>query len=136
MALLVVNGGEVLALNYYVNKATPENLIYELFATNITPAETDVIGTYTLATGGGYANKTLTGASWTTTSAAVAGAAETVYAEQDYTFTGPLTTNGTLYGYLAKRATGGELMHAETFTSFTPTNNGDKVLLTPKITAA
>lgn len=133
MALLVPNVGENIALSYLVGKTTTvRDLIYRLFATNVTPAETDTAGSYTEATGGGYASKTLTGASWTVTNGAPTSAA---YAQQDWTFTGPLTTNGTVYGYYVTRATDGDLVLAEAFTSFTPTANGDKILLTPQITA-
>ncbi len=133
MTILVPNTGEVIALSLLVNKiAAAEDLKYCLFATNITPAETDTSATYTLAAGGGYADKTLTGASWTVTAGAPTSAA---YAQQTWTFTGPLTTNGTIYGYIAKRATTGDLVFAETFTSFTPAANGDNILLTPTITA-
>lgn len=131
MTIVVPNTGEVLALNYLVNKATPEDLKYQLFATNVTPAETDTAGTYTIATGGGYADKTMTGASWTTTGGAPS---NTAYAQQTWTFTGALTTNGTIYGYIAVLASAGTLVLAETFTSFTPTNNGDNIKLTPTIT--
>jgi hypothetical protein len=133
MPLVLVNNGEVVALSLLVNKVTTtRDLVLRLFATNVTPAETDTAGTYTEATGGGYANKTLTGASWTVTGGAPSTAS---YAQQDYTFTGPLTTNGTVYGYYMTRVTDLDLILAETFTSFTPTNNGDKILLTPQITA-
>jgi hypothetical protein len=131
MALVVCNNGESQALGYYVNKSTPENLVYCLFATNVTPAETDTVGTYTEAAGGGYASKTLTGASWVITPGAPSSAA---YAAQTYTFTGALTTNATIYGYFVKRASTGDLMHAEAFTSFTPANNGDNIVLTPTVT--
>lgn len=133
MALLVPNGGESIALQYLVNKVTvTRDLIYRLFATNVTPAETDTAGSYTEATGGGYASKTLTGASWT-----VSGTAPTSidYAQQTWTFTGPLTTNLTVYGYYVTRVTDADLVLAEAFTSFVPTNNGDQILLTPHITA-
>lgn len=133
MTLLVTNGGEVIALSYLVGKTgSTENLKYKLFATNITPAETDTVGSYTEAAGGGYGDKTLTGSSWTVTGGAPS---EASYAQQDYTFTGALTTNPTVYGYFVTRATTGDLVLAEAFTPFTPANNGDKVLLTPKITA-
>lgn len=133
MTILVPNTGEVIALNYLVNKVTTtRDLIYRLFATNVTPAETDTAGSYTEATGGGYAAKTLTGASWTVTGGAPSTAS---YAQQDYTFTGALTTNDTVYGYYVTRATDADLVLAETFTAFTPANNGDKILLTPQITA-
>lgn len=133
MTILVPNTGEVIALQYLVNKvATPEDLKYCLFATNITPSETDTSATYTLATGGGYADKTMTGASWTVTGGAPSAA---TYAAQVWTFTGPLTTNGTIYGYIAKRATTGDLVLAETFASFTPVASGDNLTITPTITA-
>lgn len=133
MALLVPNDGEAIALGYLVGKTTTvRDLVYNLFATNVTPAETDTAASYTAATGGGYAAKTLTGASWTISEGAPT---EASYAQQTWTFTGALTTNATIYGYFVTRATDADLVLAETFTSFTPANNGDQILLTPKITA-
>lgn len=132
MALLVPNTGEVIALSLLVNKTAPENLVYKLFATNVTPAETDTAASYTEASGGGYAAITMTGASWTVTGGAPSTAA---YAQQTYTFTGALTTNATIYGYFVVQASSGTLVLAETFTSFTPAANGDNIKLTPQITA-
>lgn len=133
MTILVPNVGEEIALRYLIGKTTTvRDLIYRLFATNVTPAETDTAGSYTEAAGGGYASKTLTGATWTTTQGAPTSAD---YAQQTWTFTGSLTTNGTVFGYYVTRVTDADLVLAETFTSFTPTNNGDQILLTPKITA-
>lgn len=133
MTILVPNTGEVIALQYLTNKvATPENLVYCLFANNITPSETDTTATYTEAAGGGYSSKTLTGASWTVTGGAPSAA---TYAAQTWTFTGVLTTNPTVYGYFVKRATSLDLVLAETFTSFTPAASGDNIVLTPQITA-
>lgn len=133
MTLLVPNVGEGIALSYLVGKTTTvRDLIYRLFATNVTPAETDTAGSYTEATGGGYTSKTLTGASWTVVTGAPS---EASYAQQTWTFTGPLTTNPTVYGYYVTRETDGDLVLAETFSSVTPANNGDQILLTPKITA-
>jgi hypothetical protein len=133
MTLLVPRSGEAFALSYFVGKtASTESLRYKLFATNITPSETDTAATYTEAAGGGYADILLTAANWTVTQGAPSSAA---YAQQSYTFTGPLTTNLTIYGYYAVRATTLDLALAEAFSSFTPSNNGDKILLTPQITA-
>lgn len=133
MAILVPNVGENIALAYLTGKTTTvRDLIYRLFATNVTPAETDTAASYTEAAGGGYASKTLTGASWTITNGAPTSAA---YAQQTWTFTGVLTTNATVYGYYVTRVTDADLVLAETFTSFTPANNGDQILLTPQITA-
>ena len=132
MTLLVPNAGEVITLSYLVNKTTvTRDLIYKLFATNVTPAETDTAASYTAAVGGGYADKTMTGASWTVTGGAPTSAA---FAQQTWTFTGVLTTNTTIFGYFVIRTTDVDLVLAETFTSFVPTNNGDQILLTPQIT--
>lgn len=130
MTLVVVNGGESIALQLLTNKlATPENLILELYTSNTTPAETDVIGTYTLASGNGYANVTLVGASWT-----VSGTTQIAYAEQTFTFTGAL---GNVYGYLLKRESSLDLVLAERFTGapFNIANNGDQIKVTVVITA-
>jgi hypothetical protein len=74
----------------------------------------------------------LAGANWTVTGGAPSQAA---YAQQTMNFTGPLTGSATIYGYFATRATSGDLVLAETFTSFTPAANGDQLKLTPQITA-
>ena len=133
MTIVVPNAGEVVNLSYFVGKtASTENVKYQLFATNITPAETDTAGTYTIATGGGYADITLTGSSWTVTGGAPTSAS---YAQQTWTFTGTLTTNPTIYGYIVVGATTGTLFWAESFTSFTPANNGDNIKITPALTA-
>lgn len=133
MAGVVVRGGQVIALKYLVNfTATPENLVLRLFSNNITPAETDTAGTYTESAGGGYGALTLTGASWTVTSATPSNAA---YAQQVFTFTGALSTNPNVYGYYYTRASSADLVMSESFTLFTPSNNGDTIKITPQITA-
>lgn len=131
MALLVPNVGEVLALKAFLNHTAGQDQKLDLFATNVTPAETDTAGSYTAATGGGYAQKTLTGSSYTVTGGAPSDA---TYAQQTWTFTGALTTNATVFGYFVTQTSSGTLMWAEAFSSFTPANNGDQILLTPKIT--
>lgn len=133
MTLLVVNNGEVVALSYLTNKvATTRDLIYRLFSNNVTPAETDTAATYTEVTGGGYAQKSLAGASWTVTGGNPTTAS---FAAQTWTFTGAIGGSGTVFGYYVIRATDVDLVLAETFTSFTPATNGDNIILTPNITA-
>ena len=91
MTILFCNNGEAQSLRYVVNKdGLTENLIYRLFTNNITPAETDVAGSYTEAGGGGYASIEMLGASWTITPGAPSSAA---YAQQQWGFTGPLTAH-------------------------------------------
>jgi len=133
MAILIPNGGEDFALQYFVNKASPQNLVLCLFKSNTTPAETDTIGTYTEATFTGYASITLTGASWTATPGAPS---QVSYAQQTFTSSADQTTEN-IYGYYYKRVTGGELMGAERFSDapWAITNNGDTAKITPVITA-
>lgn len=134
MTLVVCDGGESIALRYLVNKlATPEDLVLCLFKSNTTPAEADVIGTYTEADFTGYSNITLTGASWT-----VSGTAPTSigYAQQTFTSSAG-SQNQSVYGYYLKRASGGELVWAERFSDgpYVIVNNGDAIKITPTITA-
>lgn len=131
--LLVPDEGEVELLKFALGVKAQENQVLVLFASNTTPAEGDTVSTYTAAAGGGYADINLTGSSWTVgTSGGVSTAS---YAQQTFTFTGALTTNPTVYGYLVKSTTGGKLLFAERLTSsFTPANNGDTVKITPQLT--
>jgi len=134
MTILFCNNGEAQALRYLVNKdGLTENLVYKLFTNNITPAETDVAGSYTEAAGGGYGDIELTGASWTVTPGAPSSAA---YAQQQWDFTGPLTGSASIYGYFVVRAVTGDLIFSDRFaTARTPANPGDALRLTPQITA-
>lgn len=133
MALTLADVGADIILKAYFNNSWAvggKNLTIKLYATNVTPADTDTAGSYTVATGGGYADKTLTNGSWTVTVAN--DPSDAVYAEQVWTFTGALTTNPIIYGYYILDADG-VLVWAEKFgTSFTPANNGDQVKVTPK----
>lgn len=131
MALVVPNGAETFALSYFVGKTgTTEGLTLRLFTNNITPGETDTAGTYTEATGNGYAAIALTGASWTITPGAPTSAA---YAQQTFTFTGAL---GNVYGYYLTRTTTGDIAYAERFSDgpYAIANNGDQIKIQPTIT--
>lgn len=132
MTLKVVQVGEALALKAFLNSLAGQDQVLDLFATNVTPAETDTSATYTAATGGGYVQKSMAGASWSYGSTSPTTA---TYAQQTWTFTGPLTTNATIYGYFVRQVTSGTLMWVEQTTNFVPTNNGDQYLLTPSINA-
>lgn len=128
MAIVLVDVGAAKMLtDYFITSGV--NLTLKLFATNVTPADTDVAGTYTAAVGGGYADKTLAAASWTESN--VGGIEQVAYADQVFTFTGALTTNLTIYGYYVLDA-GGTLIYAEAGTPFTPANNGDAYTVKPK----
>ena len=134
MALLVPNNGEGDALQYFVNRATPENLILRLYQNNITPAETDTAATYTEATWTGYSAATLTGATW---GAPSEGAPSSIaYAQQTFTSSAG-SQNQSNYGYYMVRATSGRIALAERFSDgpYVIVNNGDLIKVTPTITA-
>lgn len=129
MTLLVPNNGEARMLKAIVNHTAPENPVLKLYTNNITPAETDTAGTYTEASGFGYAAITLTGASWTITEGAPSDAS---YAQQTFTFTGNL---GNVYGYFIVQATSGIVLWSERFSDgpYSISNNGDQIKITPRI---
>ncbi len=132
MSLIAVDVGCDVILKAFFNNswaAGGKNLTIKLFATNVTPADTSIASSFTEASGGGYASKTLTNGSWTVTVSN--DPSDAVYAAQTWTFTGPLTTNPVVYGYYVVNADG-VLIYAEKLgTAFTPHNNGDQLLITP-----
>lgn len=102
MSLVVPNTADVLMLQYIVNmvgqdgNAAPSggNRLLRLFSNNLTPGKTTVLADVTEATAPtGYVPITLTGTSWTTSSAN--GINSVSYAEQAFTF----TTGVTIFGY-------------------------------------
>lgn len=133
MALTLVDVGADCILKTYFNNTRPaggNNFTLKLFATDVTPVDTHTAASYTEATGGGYAAKTLTNGSFTVTVGN--DPSDAVYAEQTWTFSGALTTNPTVYGYFVVDADG-VLQWAERLgASFTPTTSGDILRITPK----
>lgn len=133
MTMQVADVGAAQILNAYFKNTWPaggKDLTLFLFATNVTPDDTKVLGDFTEAAGGGYAAKTLAnGAGWTISK--VGNIEQAAFAAQTFTFTGALTTNGTVYGYGVKDADG-VLITAELLPApFTPASNGDNVVVTP-----
>jgi hypothetical protein len=134
MAIVFNDAGCLMVLGAYFNNTWPSlgnNLTLKLFCNNINPARGDTIGTYTIATGGGYGDKTLTRGSWTITPSD--SPRDVVYGVQTFTFTGELTTNKDIYGYVITDADS-NVIAAEKFGAlFHPYNNGDQLLVTPRI---
>lgn len=132
MAFTFVDGAEVFLLGYLTNRVTTtRNLICNLFKSNTTPGDTDVVGTYTAATFTGYAPATLTGATWTA-------ANPTVYTGGvTFTLSADIATEN-IYGYYLTRTTDADLVLAERFSDApnAMTNNGDNIKVTPSIGAA
>lgn len=111
------------------------NLTLKLFCNDITLSDSDTDSTFTEASGGGYAAITLTSGSWTVASDG-SGVMTASYAEQTFTFTGPLTTNTTVYGYYVVDADD-TVICAELFDSgVTPVANGNYIAVTPQLQAS
>ena len=133
MALLVPDVGEVELLDKLLKDAlsVDEDYTLKLYKTNVTPAESDTAGSYTVADFTGYANKTLTRAGWAAASTA-AGTTSTTFAQQSWS----PTSSQTVYGYYVIGATSTVLLWAELFASSKNLVDGDTLQLTPKMELA
>ncbi|RDJ35488.1 MAG: hypothetical protein DWQ19_11775 [Crenarchaeota archaeon] len=130
MALTAPTIGEVVLLEYIVNKETPTELVLHLFKNNPTISDATVYGDLTEATEAGYAAITLTGTDWTV--ADVGGLGTATYAEQTFTF----TTAASIYGYYVTSTTASELLWLEKFSGapFTLPSGGGSIGISPRIT--
>jgi hypothetical protein len=130
MALVVPNAEEVRALTAWIGASAPWSL--RLFGNNATPAVGSVVGDFTEIAGAGYAAISLPSASWGYTPGVPTVA---LYPAQTFTFTGAINAPGTIYGYFILNAAG-QLVTAERLAAppFTPTVNGDSVIVVPRIT--
>lgn len=132
MAGLLVNGGESIALQYLTGAIASQGLTCRLFQNNHTPVPGDVVGAYTEATFTGYAALALTPGSWVESGGNPTTA---TYPAIFFQSTADQTLQ-IIYGYYLTRSSGGELIIAEAFA--TPIHvqyNGDRINLTPVITA-
>lgn len=137
MAIVLADVGADTILNAYLNNTRAvggNDLILRLFCNNVTPIDTFTEASFTEATGGGYAEKTLTTGSWTITPAN--DPSDGTYAKQVFTFTGALDTNVTIYGYYIVDEDD-VLQWAEVLdVPFTPANTGDHLDITPKFASS
>ena len=130
MALVLPDVGEVVLMNYILNKSTPNDVRMHLFTNNVTPAEDTVIGDLTEATQAGYAIISLPNGTWTvtTTSSITTG----VHTEVTFSF----SENATLYGYFITDGTDTNLLWLESFDTgpFVLGAGGGNVRVTPRAT--
>jgi hypothetical protein len=126
MSLVLVDQGENAMLTAFFAAA----MTLRLYTNNYTPVETTTESGVTEASGNGYAAKALAGGGWTISGTAPTQAA---FAQQTYTFTGPL---GNVYGYYVTRDSDAKLMYAERFSDgpYNIVNNGDTIKITPVFT--
>ena len=132
MALLMPQGGENKALEALVNKTAPENLSLRLFKNNYTPVDTSVTGDFTQADFTGYSAITLVGSDWNAASAGTISCA----AVKEFTSSAG-SQNQDIYGYYIVQVTSGVTVWAERFSTapYNIANNGDKIQVTPTISA-
>jgi len=106
-----------------------ETLKLKLYTNNFTPTSLSVLTDFTEATGGGYAEKSLSASAWTMTGNAIS------TTPQLFTFTGSV---GSVYGYYLVGATSGKLIASEKFTSgpFNVASNGDSITVTATISVS
>jgi hypothetical protein len=135
MALILEDTGAAKILKAYFQNVWPgttKDLTLKLYATNVTPSSTgaDTAGSFTEASGGGYAAITLTNGTGFVESN-VGGIEQVAYAQQTFTFTGALTTNGTIYGYYVVDHDNDVIWAEKAGSTFTPANNGDTYKVTP-----
>jgi hypothetical protein len=106
-----------------------QDTLLRLFTNNLTPLDSHTLASFTTAAGGGYADQTLTGGSWTIADDGT-GIIQATYSVRTFTFTGALTGNATVYGYCLSR--GGVLLSAELLSSSaTPALSGDFITIAP-----
>lgn len=104
----------------------------KLFCNNYTPLRTSAVGNFTEASGGGYAAKTLSADSHTVESGSTPH--DLTWGSQTFTFTGPLSTNTTIYGFYITDVGGTHLLWAQRLdTAFTPASNGDNLEIVCKL---
>ena len=139
-----VNGNGVFGGTCVWSLAGMEDIVLKLYKTNVTPAETDTVASYTVADFTNYANKTLTSQRATTAWAdaasgaptsswsAEASVAESTYVAQSWSPGSPQT----IYGYWLEGAVSAKLYGAELFSSSKNLVSGDTLTLTPRLGAA
>lgn len=129
MSLLVPNEGEILLLQYMVNKTAPDDPVIRLYTNDPSLSDTTTFAGLTQCSASGYAPITLTGANWTTTQ--VAGVTTAEYTQVTFTF----GTAASVYGYYVTDQSSSKILWVERFSGapFSLPSGGGTVAITPKI---
>ncbi len=129
MSVAIPNASRARMLSLIVNAASPEDLVLKLFTNDIVPGEDHASGSYVEAVGFGYAPVALHGKKWK----GEKGPPRSVqYAEQTFTFTGPI---GLIYGYYLVQEKSDILMWSERFSDgpYHVVFSGSKIEVTPRL---
>lgn len=133
MGLILADVGADTILRAFFNNTWPsggKNLTIKLYTNDYTPVDTSTSGSFTEASGGGYVSKTLINGNWTVNTAN--DPSDAVYEQLSWVFTGQLSGGATIYGYFVVDADGVLVWAERISSSFTPSNNGDTLLITPR----
>lgn len=120
-------GGQRMLSVLFAAQAKDTTFTLQLITDAVALADADTNATHTVATGGGYADKSLSNNA--TVALDGSNIPKATWGAQVFTFTGALTGNPTIKGYQV--LVGTVMMWAELITNFTPANNGDTLTITP-----
>ncbi len=122
-------GIEIIMGTFFNNSPSAQDLKLKLFVNNYTPVRGMTMASFTEASGGGYAEKTLSNGSWTIEANIPRDAK---YANQTWTFIGAIDGGATIYGYYITNNSENKVIWAQRIdTPFTPENNGDELTINP-----
>lgn len=130
MALVSSQVGNTLLLRYMLNNQSAADVEIRLYSNDVTPSESDVLGTFTESTASNYSAIRLSGAAWTVAAGPQSGSTAT-YAQQTFTMTGA----GTFYGYFCTSSNKTNLLWGERFTGapFVLPSGGGSVSVVPRV---
>lgn len=136
MSIVIPDAGKIewLKRALYAN-AGSENLSLRLFQNNITPADSDVAGTYTVATFTGYSNQALTSSQAAGTWAVPTASSNLGTSTYGTVITWTATTDQTIYGWFILFATSGIISMSQRFDSSRSLvgANNDQISIIPRI---
>jgi hypothetical protein len=127
---VIPNQSEADSLEYFVNRATSENIVLRLFTNDIAPGAETVTEDFTEASGSGYAAIELT--NWDEPT--LGEPSLITHPEQTFNFSAGL---GPIYGYHMTRATSGRIVAAGRFEDgpYLIPSGGGTIAFTPVITS-
>jgi len=129
MSAVFADEGCAELLGVMLNKVSQGNVKLKLFVNNYTPLKSTVLADLTECTLTGYAALTLTGSSWTITTASNVSVAS--YAAQTFTFS---ASGQTIYGYYFTNNGSTKLLWAERLgTSYAVPSGGGSITIIPSV---
>lgn len=131
MTIVAPDVGEIQLLQYMLNNEAATDVVMKLYVSDTTPAESDVLGTYSgdEPVDVAYTPITLAGSAWTFTT--IAGVSAGTFAQSTFSF----STTNVLHGYFVTDNGGTELLWVERFDAapFNIPSGGGTIAIDPRI---